>query len=125
MDELKVFIPISKIDEEQRLVYGQMTAEAVDSAGEIWDYDGSKPYFEDQVAPAPRSDFMQPIPTRWPVMGQWECAFCTSLGHVHARRRRALRLFRRSTGASWMPWTSRLAACCAIPVRVTAAWRLM
>ncbi len=42
----RLFIPICKIDEEQRLVYGKMTFEGVDSAGEIWDYDGSKPYFE-------------------------------------------------------------------------------
>lgn len=42
----RLFIPITKIDEENRLVYGAMTFESEDSAGEIWDYDGSKPYFE-------------------------------------------------------------------------------
>jgi hypothetical protein len=42
----RIFIPICKIDEENRLVYGKMTFEAEDSSGEIWDYDGSKPYFE-------------------------------------------------------------------------------
>lgn len=42
----RLFIPICKIDEDKRLVYGKMTFESEDSAGEIWDYDGSKPYFE-------------------------------------------------------------------------------
>lgn len=42
----RLFIPICKIDEEQRLVYGKMTFEAQDASGEVWDYDGSKPYFE-------------------------------------------------------------------------------
>jgi hypothetical protein len=42
----RIFIPICKVDEEKRLVYGKMTFEAEDAAGEIWDYDGSKPYFE-------------------------------------------------------------------------------
>lgn len=42
----RIFLPICKIDEENRLVYGKATFEAEDSSGEIWDYDGSKPYFE-------------------------------------------------------------------------------
>lgn len=44
---LRLFVPINKIDEEQRLVYGTVAAEVVDNAGEIFDYDGSKPHFED------------------------------------------------------------------------------
>lgn len=44
--ELSLFIPINKIDEEQRLVYGQVAAEVLDNSGEMFDYDGSKEYFE-------------------------------------------------------------------------------
>jgi len=51
----RLFIPITKVDEEQRLVYGQMTAEAEDSAGEIWDYEKSKPYFEQWSANAEKT----------------------------------------------------------------------
>jgi hypothetical protein len=46
MNGLKLFIPITKIDEEKRLVYGRITEETPDSGGEIFDYDSSKPYFE-------------------------------------------------------------------------------
>lgn len=44
--KLNIFVPINKIDEEQRLVYGQAAAEVLDNSGEMFDYDGSKPYFE-------------------------------------------------------------------------------
>lgn len=43
---LSIFVPINKIDEEQRLVYGQVAAEVVDNSGEVFDYDASKPYFQ-------------------------------------------------------------------------------
>lgn len=42
----KIFIPIQKIDEERRLVYGIATAEAPDKQGEICDYETSKPFYE-------------------------------------------------------------------------------
>lgn len=45
-DELKLFIPITKIDQEQRIVYGTLTEEVVDKSGETMDYASSKPYFE-------------------------------------------------------------------------------
>lgn len=41
---LNLFIPISKVDEEKRLVYGIAAAEELDNAGEIFDYESSKPY---------------------------------------------------------------------------------
>lgn len=44
--KLNLFIPIKKIDEEQRLVYGQVAAEVLDNSGEMFDYEASKPYFE-------------------------------------------------------------------------------
>ncbi len=44
--KLSIFIPINKIDEEQRLVYGEVASETKDNAGEIFDYEGSKPYFQ-------------------------------------------------------------------------------
>lgn len=47
MDELNLFIPIVKIDEEKRMVFGRIAEETPDSAGEIFDYETSKPYFEE------------------------------------------------------------------------------
>jgi hypothetical protein len=45
-DLLKMFIPIYKIDEEKRLIYGKATEEQPDSAGEVFDFDTSRPYFQ-------------------------------------------------------------------------------
>lgn len=42
----RVFVPLTKVDEEQRLVYGRITAEEQDQAGETMDYTKSKPNFE-------------------------------------------------------------------------------
>lgn len=39
-------IPVTKVDEEKRLVYGLITEQVLDQAGEIMDYDSSKQYFE-------------------------------------------------------------------------------
>lgn len=44
--EFKMFIPLTKVDEEKRLVYGIATAEAVDRSGEICDYVSTKPHYE-------------------------------------------------------------------------------
>lgn len=43
---ISVFLPITKVDSEKRLVYGIITEEIVDKAGEVFDYAGSKPYFK-------------------------------------------------------------------------------
>lgn len=43
MSELRLFLPITKIDEEKRLVYGVLTQECPDKAGEIFDYASGKP----------------------------------------------------------------------------------
>ena len=45
-EELTLFIPITKIDEQQRLIYGTITDELVDKSGEAFDYATSKPYYE-------------------------------------------------------------------------------
>lgn len=42
----RVFVPMTKVDEEQRLVYGTITEEVVDQAGEMMDYNKSKGHFE-------------------------------------------------------------------------------
>lgn len=42
---MKLFAQLTKVDEEKRLVYGIAAAEVPDHAGEIMDYEGSKPYF--------------------------------------------------------------------------------
>lgn len=42
----RVFVPLMKVDEEQRLVYGRMTQEVLDKSGEMMDYASSKPNFE-------------------------------------------------------------------------------
>ena len=39
-------IPLFKIDEEQKLVYGRATQEVIDKANEVMDYESSKPMFE-------------------------------------------------------------------------------
>jgi hypothetical protein len=46
MTELSLFIPLTKIDEEKRLVYGIATAEVEDRTGEVCDYATTKPYYE-------------------------------------------------------------------------------
>lgn len=44
--QVRVFAPLMKVDEEQRLVYGRITQEELDKAGETMDYETSKPLFE-------------------------------------------------------------------------------
>lgn len=46
MNDLKLFVPLSKIDEEKRLVYGIATAEQPDRSGEVCDYETTKPYYQ-------------------------------------------------------------------------------
>jgi hypothetical protein len=41
-----IFLPLTKVDEDQRLVYGRITQEELDKAGEVMDYETSKPFFE-------------------------------------------------------------------------------
>lgn len=45
--DINVFIPLMKVDEEQRLLYGHITAEELDQSGEMMDYVTSKPNFEE------------------------------------------------------------------------------
>lgn len=40
-------IPLTKVDEEKRLLYGLVTEEVVDQSGEILDYETSKAYFQE------------------------------------------------------------------------------
>ncbi len=46
MLKLDLFLPLTKVDVDERLVHGVATEEAPDRAGEILDYESSKPYFE-------------------------------------------------------------------------------
>ena len=46
MSDLNLFLPITKADADQRLVYGLATAEIADRDGEICDYQSTKPYYE-------------------------------------------------------------------------------
>ncbi len=46
MSALRMFIPITKVDAAQRLVFGVATAEAEDRAGEICDYASTKPFYK-------------------------------------------------------------------------------
>jgi hypothetical protein len=46
LSKLDLFLPLTKVDLDERLVHGVATAEAPDRAGEICDYDSTKPYFE-------------------------------------------------------------------------------
>jgi hypothetical protein len=46
MTDLNLFIPITKIDAARRLVYGVVTAETPDVAGEVCDYASTKPHYQ-------------------------------------------------------------------------------
>ncbi len=46
MNDMQIFIPITKIDAARRLVYGVVTAEAPDIAGEVCDYASTKPLYQ-------------------------------------------------------------------------------
>ena len=46
MSKLNLFLPLTKVDLDERRVHGVATAEAPDRAGEICDYESTKPYFE-------------------------------------------------------------------------------
>lgn len=44
--DMKLFVPITKVDAKKRLVYGIITQEVVDKAGEMFDYASGKPEIE-------------------------------------------------------------------------------
>jgi hypothetical protein len=46
MDDMNLFVPIMKIDAGKCLVYGVVTAEAPDVAGEVCDYASTKPLYQ-------------------------------------------------------------------------------
>jgi hypothetical protein len=46
MDDMNIFVPITKIDAAQRLVYGVVTAETPDISGEVCDYASTKPFYQ-------------------------------------------------------------------------------
>ena len=52
MSTLELFLPLAKVDLDQRIVHGVATAEAPDRGGEICDYASTKPYFETWSAEA-------------------------------------------------------------------------
>ena len=47
METFQFFIPMTKVDVEQRLVYGVFTAEVPDASGEVMDYESGKPHFQE------------------------------------------------------------------------------
>lgn len=46
MKDLELFLPLSKVNVAQRVVYGVFACEEADNSGEIMDYESSKPEFE-------------------------------------------------------------------------------
>jgi len=46
MQDMNLFIPITKIDAARRLVYGVVTAECPDGASEVCDYASTKPHYQ-------------------------------------------------------------------------------
>jgi hypothetical protein len=46
MVKLDLFLPLTKVDVDQRLVHGVATAEAPDRSGEVFDYESSKPFYQ-------------------------------------------------------------------------------
>lgn len=65
MTDFKFYVPITKIDEEKRLVYGRATQEIVDKSGEIFDYESSKPYFEAWSAQCAKDSEALGLPTSY------------------------------------------------------------
>jgi hypothetical protein len=43
VSQLRLFIPIGKVNEAARTVYGTLTAEVPDKSGEVFDYASGKP----------------------------------------------------------------------------------
>ncbi|WP_157651808.1 hypothetical protein [Burkholderia ubonensis] len=43
---MNLFVPLTKVDVEKRLVYGTLAAEELDRSGEVLDYASSKPHFQ-------------------------------------------------------------------------------
>lgn len=50
MSNFNLFVPIRKVDEAQRLVYGRLVQEVPDKAGEIFDFERSRPHFEKWIS---------------------------------------------------------------------------
>jgi hypothetical protein len=46
MHDMKIFVPITKIDTARRLVFGVVTAERPDGSGEVCDYASTKPLYQ-------------------------------------------------------------------------------
>lgn len=46
-EDMKIFIPIVKVDEEKRLVFGRVSEEKADSSNETFDYLTSKPFYQE------------------------------------------------------------------------------
>lgn len=46
MSTKRLFLPITKVDAAKGIVYGVLAKQELDRSGEIFDYQGSKPYFE-------------------------------------------------------------------------------
>ena len=46
MNDLKIFVPMTKIDAAQRLVFGVVTAERPDGSGEVCDYASTKRLYQ-------------------------------------------------------------------------------
>jgi hypothetical protein len=44
--DMKIFVPITKVDAAKRLVYGVVTAEKPDVMGEVCDYASTKPFYQ-------------------------------------------------------------------------------
>ncbi|TXG76779.1 hypothetical protein E6Q11_04055 [Candidatus Dojkabacteria bacterium] len=60
-DTFRINIPISKVDEEQRIVTGIATSEALDSQGDIVDYEASKKAFADWIGIGNIREMHEPI----------------------------------------------------------------
>ena len=56
MDDMQIFIPITKIDAARRLVYGVVTAETPDITGEVCDYEFDQATLSKMVAKIRRRD---------------------------------------------------------------------
>ena len=67
MPTLDLFLPLTKVDVDARMVHGVATAESPDRAGEICDYETTKPYFQSWSEDTHASSGGKSGLTRWKI----------------------------------------------------------
>lgn len=87
MSKMRIFVPITKVDEEKRLVYGTVAEEVVDASREIFDYASSKPYFEKWSAGVEKASGGKSVGNLRAMHGKVAAGKLTDLGFNDAEKR--------------------------------------